>query len=282
VMIASAQSSLAPLLNIGCGSHFDPRWTNIDLVSTSPHVTAHDITRGLPYQNETFQVVYHSHILEHLAQPDALAMLRECHRVLQPGGIVRVVVPDLEFCARLYLQTFERVEEAQDEIAREHYEWAVLNLIDQMVRGKSGGLMVEFLSRPEMKDLPFIIENGGGMVIKELRELINRPKSNTNELARLRSILRPQNYPNLLRKAVARLVFGKEASKFFFYRTGEVHRWMYDKYSLATLLRKAQFNNITFVSPGESAIPDWDMYHLDIDASNNIHKPGSLFAEAVR
>src|SRR5688572_13614475 len=95
------------LLNVGCGGHFHPAWTNLDLNAATPDVLKHDLREGLPFPADYFDAVYHSHVLEHLARDEASRFLAGCYRVLRPGGVLRVVVPDLEAIARLYLQTLE-------------------------------------------------------------------------------------------------------------------------------------------------------------------------------
>jgi SAM-dependent methyltransferase len=55
-----------------------------------------DVSRRFRFADETFECVYASHMLEHLAPDVAERCLREVHRVLQPGGILRLAVPDLD------------------------------------------------------------------------------------------------------------------------------------------------------------------------------------------
>src|SRR5258706_13741581 len=83
------------LLNFGCGGTYHPDWVNLDAAPVSPQVTAHDVRRPFPYVANRFDGLYGSHVLEHLQPPAAMRLLRECFRVLRPGGIVRIVVPDL-------------------------------------------------------------------------------------------------------------------------------------------------------------------------------------------
>ena len=95
------------LLNIGCGAHYHPAWTNIDVAPASKEVLPWDVKKGLPFKDDSFDVVYHSHVLEHLSPQDASPFLRETARVLKPAGMTRVVVPDLEQIVRLYLEKLE-------------------------------------------------------------------------------------------------------------------------------------------------------------------------------
>ena len=83
-------------LNLGCGSRYHPDWINIDIVPHGPEVIQHDLSRGIPLPDASCDVVYHTAVLEHMRRSDAAAFLAECYRVLKPGGIVRVGVPDLE------------------------------------------------------------------------------------------------------------------------------------------------------------------------------------------
>ena len=63
-----------------------------------------DVSKRLPYEDDCVDKIYSSHLLEHLDKERGEALLQECFRVLKKGGIFRLVVPDLEFHARRYLQ----------------------------------------------------------------------------------------------------------------------------------------------------------------------------------
>ena len=62
-----------------------------------------DVTRGLPIKDEDCEGVYCSHVLEHLSYVDFHKAINETYRILKPGGIFRLVVPDLEVLAENYL-----------------------------------------------------------------------------------------------------------------------------------------------------------------------------------
>jgi len=59
---------------------------------------------NLPFEPNSVKVLYSSHMLEHLDRIEARRFLAEAKRVLAPGGIIRVVVPDLQMRARTYLE----------------------------------------------------------------------------------------------------------------------------------------------------------------------------------
>lgn len=63
-----------------------------------------DIVRGLPVPDASCELVYCSHVLEHLALEDFRVALRNTFRILRPGGVFRLVLPDLRHLARAYLQ----------------------------------------------------------------------------------------------------------------------------------------------------------------------------------
>lgn len=63
-----------------------------------------DVRRGLPHKDNSVSGIYTSHFLEHLSGKEAPAFLRESHRALVPGGVIRLVVPGLEVMGRRYCE----------------------------------------------------------------------------------------------------------------------------------------------------------------------------------
>jgi predicted SAM-dependent methyltransferase len=63
----------------------------------------HDVTKGLPHQSASVDIVYSSHFLEHLTRDAANELLHEIFRVLRPQGWIRLVVPDIQTLARAYV-----------------------------------------------------------------------------------------------------------------------------------------------------------------------------------
>ncbi len=81
-------------LQIGGGWRVLDGWLNAD-IELAPGVFYMDATRPFPLGDNTFRYVFSEHMIEHVDCAAAASMLRECHRVLRPGGVIRVVTPDL-------------------------------------------------------------------------------------------------------------------------------------------------------------------------------------------
>ena len=89
----------------------------------------HDLARSVPFPDQSVDVVYSSHFLEHLLRKDALQLLRESWRVLKPGGVIRVAVPDLSHALDLYaagqkaamLANYFFVDDLESTLARHKY-----------------------------------------------------------------------------------------------------------------------------------------------------------------
>ncbi|TWU20539.1 hypothetical protein Pla52o_44170 [Novipirellula galeiformis] len=262
-------------LNVGCGNCYHPDWTNVDLVASGPEVYQCDLRRGLPYEAEQFAAVYHSHVLEHLTPDNAATMLRDCFRVLRPGGIIRVVVPDLEGIATAYLQTLNEAD-GGDEKAIANHQWMTLELLDQMTRARSGGLMKLAMENPAQINRDFIRSRIGA----EMDPAKKAKRTWRNRLSRWGRSTRKQ----LAATAVA-IVQGRSGRDAFregnFRDSGEIHRWMYDRVSLARLLREVGFENASVVSANESQIELFDSFELDYVGSSP-RKPDSLYMEATR
>jgi predicted SAM-dependent methyltransferase len=88
-------------LHLGCGSRRFPGWLNLDM-NPKGDITL-DLREPLPFADGSALAVYSEHTLEHFyREHDAPNLLRECHRVLAPGGLLRVTVPDGEVFLRYY------------------------------------------------------------------------------------------------------------------------------------------------------------------------------------
>jgi SAM-dependent methyltransferase len=87
-------------LNLGSGPRKgDNGWTNIDLFGSDIN---HDLKKGLPLEDDIVDMVYSSHVFEHIPYQDLLGVIAEIRRVLKPGGALLVCVPN----AGLYLRAY--------------------------------------------------------------------------------------------------------------------------------------------------------------------------------
>lgn len=103
--IANYLANASPaMLHIGCGANVLPGWLNTEFEERPPAGGIYlDATKRFPFRDGSFDLVFSEHMVEHVPVPAALAMLRECHRVLKPGGRIRISTPRLEFLAELLL-----------------------------------------------------------------------------------------------------------------------------------------------------------------------------------
>ena len=86
-------------INIGGGQWYYPRWENIDYMDDDTYVDYKLDLRAkqkLPFQDECAALIFSSHCLEHLSDEDALFTLDECYRIMKPGGLIRIAVPDMD------------------------------------------------------------------------------------------------------------------------------------------------------------------------------------------
>jgi SAM-dependent methyltransferase len=127
--LATARPASGPRLNLGCGAQTPEGWVNVDnalgaRVARMPGISRlatrlglfrtqwsgeifiHDLRRPFPWGDESVDCIYSSHTLEHLTREEGAFVMRECRRVLRPGGIIRIVVPDL----RAFINRFLRGE----------------------------------------------------------------------------------------------------------------------------------------------------------------------------
>ena len=82
-------------LNVGCGNQKKPGWIGIDKVKTPATNLVRDLARGLPFEDSSVDEIYCDNVLEHIGPPeDFIFVLNEFHRVLKPGSVATIIVPD--------------------------------------------------------------------------------------------------------------------------------------------------------------------------------------------
>jgi SAM-dependent methyltransferase len=99
---AATLATRTPLrLNLGSAASHLSGWVNVDLVGDGAEL-AWDLTKPLPFNEGSVEAIFHEHVLEHFELPTAIALLYESHRLLAPGGVLRIGVPDAGAYLRAY------------------------------------------------------------------------------------------------------------------------------------------------------------------------------------
>lgn len=91
-------------LHFGCGPRILPGWVNIDGWPFPGIDFATDLRQPLPFGDAKCRLIFTEHVFEHIDAEFRLPVLRELLRVLQPGGTLRIVVPDCEQFANAYIR----------------------------------------------------------------------------------------------------------------------------------------------------------------------------------
>jgi SAM-dependent methyltransferase len=207
-------SWLSPLLLSG------ERRTRFDRLPSN--IMPYDLSKGIPFPDNSADVIFHSNVLEHLDRDVAECFLAEARRALKPGGIHRIVVPDFEEACAAYMAHIATCENNTEAQAR--HEDYIARVIEQSVRREAAGTR---LQRP-------------------------------------------------LRRFVENALLGDAR------RRGETHQWMYDRISLAVLLRRLGYINVRLMSYDTSDIAGWSQYGLDTNDDGSEYAPGSLYMEASK
>ena len=185
------------------------------------NVLAHDLSRGIPFPENSVDVIYHSNVFEHLERDVAERFLAQALSVLKPGGIHRIVVPDFEQACASYLAHLEVCDNVEAEDKHEEY---IAHIIEQSIRREAAGTR-----------------------------------------------LQPP-----LRRFIENAILGDARKR------GETHQWMYDRVSLAALLRRVGYRNVRLLRFDSSGIAGWPQYGLDTREDGSEYAPGSLYMEAAK
>ncbi len=266
------------MLNLGCGDRYNVDWINVDFASNNENVYIHDLKKTLPYPDDTFDVVYHSHALEHFTKSEAEEFIKECYRVLKNGGTIRVAIPDLEMIAKNYM-TFLESAMSGDKMSEANYDFTMLEMYDQSVRNESGGEMGRYFKQENIINKDFVRSRIGYFFDVITQKKTRRDQ--TNWKTYVRKIV-PETFIQTFKKIKNRLRQEDYARLGKFRTSGEIHLWMYDRFSLKRLLQNTGFKEAIQRSATESYIENWPGYNLDSEQNGIIYKPDSLFMEAKK
>jgi predicted SAM-dependent methyltransferase len=259
------------MVNLGCGGRFHQAWLNYDLVPQDASIRKANFFQRVPLADGEADVVYHSHVLEHLTYDGGRAFLKDCARVLKPGGTLRIVVPDLEAFARDYVAAVDR--RRAGESFRQQHQWSTIELVDQLVRVRRGGEMRRFLDTFDMSDkaaVSYVRSRLGSMSWMIDQRVDGAPTVNTSQgkLEKLQAFLSRRGY------------WGGLIGTMFFRSIGENHQWMWDEFSLGDVLGEFSLVDIKRHEHNTSSIEEWGSFGLDTNPDGTPHKGVSVYLEA--
>lgn len=278
------------LVNIGCGAVAHPSWLNLDMAPQHPLAVVCDLRSGLPLASASSNATYSSHVIEHLSPSESSPFIKEQFRVLKPGGVLRVVVPDLEAICHLYLRHLAALRQG-DRQSDFPYRFTLLELFDQVARDRTGGDLLACYKAAAPNEAAYIIERHGDEARRHLPALVAVGGAGHSGVARPQQDMTRRladklaRYRQRVTLLVARAVGGAAAEHELrigrFRVSGEVHRTMYDSHSLSQLLLQHGFEDVQVVTPWKSRIPRFAEFELDAHGQQ-ARKPDSLFVEAVK
>jgi predicted SAM-dependent methyltransferase len=94
-------------LHLGSGSAIIPDFINVDMLSMPGVALRCDLSKTLPFKDESAHECYLCHVLEHFATNQVPKTLKELSRIMKPGAILRVCVPDLDIIFKTYVNKIE-------------------------------------------------------------------------------------------------------------------------------------------------------------------------------
>ncbi|MEH6824336.1 MAG: methyltransferase domain-containing protein [Motiliproteus sp.] len=89
-------------LHLGCGNRYIPGFVHIDAIDY-PHIDHVETIDNLSFLgDDSVDLIYTCHVLEHFKRRDVVRVLQEWNRVLKPGGVLRISVPDFASLCKVY------------------------------------------------------------------------------------------------------------------------------------------------------------------------------------
>ena len=266
-------------------------WTNL-YFSVLPQPPAEpvyycDVRKGLPFLDGTFDAVFALHIIEHLTPDEGKSFATEIYRILKPGGQVRISTPDMENICREYILQLETCLADPSPRNIMKYDWIMLELLDQWVRDKAGGLMSETVKNGYF-DYAYAKYRYGD-VFDEFYQPSSESPAPTPQKSlgqRILSVHPRKLYRFIRNKIIAPFRNNRERKLQSLLgdprRSLEINKWFYDRLSLKLLLEATGFKNYSIKSYKDSDIPHWERYNLDRSNHGDHAIEPSLYVEAKK
>lgn len=267
-------------INLACGDSYvaGEGWRNLDFVSRNSDVEQCNLLGKLPIKSGSASLVYSSHFLEHIPKNRLLFFLTEIHRVLEPGGTLRIVTPDFENMCSTYLSNRD---------ARRHdlADFEVMLIADQCVRTAPGG---------ELGKLFEDLRRGVGnqelvdWVISRTGEELRGFKSQEGVNSSWQKLSNWRNWGRGAAKLYVQIITGLLPRSFreqnvSFTSIGENHQWLWDFHQLKGELTEVGFTEIERKSANRSNYPGFPCERLDLKADDSPRKGElSMYVESIK
>lgn len=120
-------------LQIGAQCNSINGWLNVDILPKDRQTAYMDATKPFPFNTNSFDFIFSEHMIEHISFKEGEFMLKECYRVLKPGGKIRISTPNLAFLIALYTAPKEQLHQEYVSESVKRYFKSDVPMLDTIV-----------------------------------------------------------------------------------------------------------------------------------------------------
>jgi len=265
-------------LNLACGSIVmdSNEWVNCDFSPLNRQIKQANLLEELPFQSDSFDLIYSSHFIEHLSLDNLKNLLTECNRILKKNGKIRLVLPDFENIVKEYIFNLnnERILLSQ---------FNIVELIDQCTRKFSGGQLSLWRSKASGNlELSEYIKKRTGLSPHRQSDQVGKFTLNRIKRATPKKLYNKIQFV-IIFKLMQLFPKWVKSNHFSFVKTGEQHLWMHDFNSIANFLHESGFGLVKKMNAYTSNIPNFPLYPLDLTEEKMANKgESSMYIEAQK
>ena len=100
----------ATKLHLGCGNIHLKDFCNVDILPTIAVDVISDISKLSNFKNDSIELIYACHVLEHFSHDEAVKVLKRWFEVIKPGGELRISVPDIDRIVKIYSKNWQHFQ----------------------------------------------------------------------------------------------------------------------------------------------------------------------------